>query len=274
MTSALTKTVDWIPAVLHAQSLQGWDAPVGFRAHLTRVANGMMTPERLIYRSADECGQASERLRPRPKRLLARLRSTPSAYEDPRYPVLRNHPDIHAAGPLRDFEGQASATRMLAFLGNLHHPQGTISRLGKITSPDQIDVVHRYLFGDVYDWAGDLQTVRMSRGGFEFAKPEDIEGELQKATVSLVRHYSAEVDPITGTDPEPLADFLARYHWAHPFRDGNGRTAMTVLLALTGPTSLMRVSPDEWFAATTNSLGNVGKPDPGPWVPVVKRILW
>lgn len=274
MTSAMTSTVDWIPAVLHAQTLQGWPAPVGFRAHLNQVSRGEMTPEQLIYRSADECRQAASRSRVRTRPFLKRIRRKETDYEDSRYPVLRNLADIQAPGALRTFESEASATRMLAFLGNIRHSQGTRARLGRITTTEQIKVVHRYLFGDVFSWAGSLRTIDISRGGQNFIDVADVRSELDTATAALVRHYSAEKDPVTGIDPEPLAEFLARYHWAHPFRDGNGRTAAAVILSVTGPKGLLRITPDEWFAATTNSLGHPGQADPGPWLPVVKKILW
>ena len=254
----------WIPAICHAQSIEGWSAPVGFRAHLEQVANGSAAPESLISRSRDESLQAAALLQPRPKRFLRRMQSVP--YEHPKFPVLRNLPGITADGPLRDFEAQASSIRMLAFLGNLRHSQGTMSRLGLITRPEQIYILHRYLFGDVYGWAGMERTVGIAKAGVQFACPDRMARHLDRATAALAEHRF-------GSSPEHLAAFLAEYLWAHPFRDGNGRTATTILMSLTGPLPIQTITADQWFDASAASLAARSEPDPEPWVPIVETLI-
>ena len=39
--------------------------------------------------------------------------------------------------------------------------------------------IHRHLFQDVYDWAGEIRTVRMSKGGNMFCFPENIENQAK-----------------------------------------------------------------------------------------------
>ena len=81
---------------------------------------------------------------------------------------------------------------------------------------------HRFIFGDVYDWAGELRTVSIAKGSV-FCLPQhlesygaDIFGRL--AAADWLRGLAREAF-ITG-----LAGFLADVNALHPFREGNGRT--------------------------------------------------
>lgn len=83
--------------------------------------------------------------------------------------------------------------------------------------------IHRCLFQDVYDWAGELRTVDLSKGGTRFANVRRIVPEADKLFRALAREGH-----LVGL---PRAEFLARLaHYyselnvIHPFRDGNGRT--------------------------------------------------
>lgn len=82
--------------------------------------------------------------------------------------------------------------------------------------------IHFCLFQDLYDWAGDLRTVDISKGNTRFANVNRIEPEADK----LFKQLKQE-NYLLGL---PRAQFLARLaHYycelnvIHPFRDGNGR---------------------------------------------------
>ena len=82
--------------------------------------------------------------------------------------------------------------------------------------------IHFHLFQDIYDWAGDLRTVDISKGCTRFAHVTRIEAEADK----LFRQLEQE-NYLIGL---PRAQFVARLaHYycelnvIHPFRDGNGR---------------------------------------------------
>lgn len=99
------------------------------------------------------------------------------------------------------------------------------SELDHITTFDWnvLSAIHETAFGHIYNFAGNLRTVNMSKGGFTFptAKflPEIIE-EFEKGFLSEV--------PEQISNYEELIQFIAPIHaellFIHPFREGNGRT--------------------------------------------------
>lgn len=88
--------------------------------------------------------------------------------------------------------------------------------------------LHRHLYQDVYDWAGELRTVRTSKGGNMFCYPENIAPQLKKLFAEL-----AAANHFRGLDADQFAaasaHFLAELNAIHPFREGNGRTQLVFL---------------------------------------------
>ena len=71
--------------------------------------------------------------------------------------------------------------------------------------------IHRYLFGGLYDFAGKIRTLNISKGGFRFANALYLDAIL----------------PVIGRMPETtFEEIIAKYvemNIAHPFMEGNGR---------------------------------------------------
>lgn len=72
--------------------------------------------------------------------------------------------------------------------------------------------IHAYLFGGLYDFAGKIRTVNISKGGFKFAAAEFFPQTL----VSIERMPESTF--------EQIAEKYVEMNIAHPFREGNGRT--------------------------------------------------
>ena len=72
--------------------------------------------------------------------------------------------------------------------------------------------IHAYLFGGLYDFAGQIRTVNISKGGFQFAMAQFLPETLQK------------IEAMPETDFEKIAEKYIEMNIAHPFREGNGRT--------------------------------------------------
>ena len=82
---------------------------------------------------------------------------------------------------------------------------------------------HRRLFGDMYEWAGQLRQVDISKNDTRFANA----GYLESAGQKLFRQLAKE-NQLRGLSPDDLSDRLGEYlgeiNVLHPFREGNGRT--------------------------------------------------
>jgi cell filamentation protein len=92
--------------------------------------------------------------------------------------------------------------------------------------------IHRYLFQDVFPWAGELRQVGMAKvGGFPFAPPMHIASALTEAFTKL----KAE-NLLRGLGPaafsQRAAYYLGEINAIHAFREGNGRTQREFLRQL------------------------------------------
>lgn len=139
------------------------------------------------------------------------------AADDPAcYPgtdVLRNLPDVRTAAELEAFEVEAVGGRSLEL-----PPQGAFD-------PAHYRALHRHLFQDVYEWAGEYRTIRTSKGGSMFCYPENIEQEMAKQFARLNQPEflpGVDIDAFIGA----TAAFLGELNAIHPFREGNGRTQL------------------------------------------------
>lgn len=91
--------------------------------------------------------------------------------------------------------------------------------------------IHHHLFQDVYGWAGEYRTVRISKGASMFCFPENIPQEMDRLFGQLSRDAY-----LHGLGPEAFASraahVIAELNAVHPFREGNGRTQLTFLALL------------------------------------------
>ena len=92
--------------------------------------------------------------------------------------------------------------------------------------------IHKYLFGDIYEWAGEFRKENfykservLSGGSAEYADYYDIS---QKLTALFQKYDDFEWDKAESIEKE-VADFLLELWSIHPFREGNTRTCITFL---------------------------------------------
>lgn len=77
----------------------------------------------------------------------------------------------------------------------------------------QLAAIHRYLFEDIYDFAGKVRSVNMAKGNFRFAS---------------VMYLQAALESIENMPQSTFEEIVEKYvemNVAHPFREGNGRSA-------------------------------------------------
>lgn len=85
-----------------------------------------------------------------------------------------------------------------------------------------LQAIHKFIFQDVYSWAGTLRTVNIAKGN-QFCNCLYIES-CSKPTFDKLRqedHFLIGVAP--DLIPEKLAYYLGEVNVIHPFREGNGR---------------------------------------------------
>ncbi|HRX63377.1 MAG TPA: Fic/DOC family protein [Candidatus Competibacter sp.] len=85
-----------------------------------------------------------------------------------------------------------------------------------------LQAIHRHLFGDVYDWAGEIRTIDLSKGNSYFANHARIVGAASPIFEKLAKEQSLKgLD--TAAFSERAAYYLGEINALHPFREGNGR---------------------------------------------------
>jgi cell filamentation protein len=110
----------------------------------------------------------------------------------------------------------------------------------------------------VYAWAGKIRSVRISKGGSTFCYPEHINREMHRLfqTLAKARYYRG-LD--ARTFARRAAHILAELNAIHPFREGNGRTQLSFLVALAEGAghliTLEELDPKAMLKATIASFG-------------------
>lgn len=75
-----------------------------------------------------------------------------------------------------------------------------------------LQTIHKYLFNDVFDFAGNLRTVNIAKGNFLFAPLNYLENTLQN------------IDKMPQSTYDEIIEKYIEMNIAHPFREGNGRS--------------------------------------------------
>lgn len=76
-----------------------------------------------------------------------------------------------------------------------------------------LQMIHKFLFEDIYDFAGKLRTVNLSKGNFRFAPLMYLEAALEN------------IDKMPQSTFDEIVEKYVEMNIAHPFREGNGRSA-------------------------------------------------
>ena len=75
-----------------------------------------------------------------------------------------------------------------------------------------LQAIHKYLFEDIYDFAGKLRAVNLAKGNFRFAPLMYLEAAL------------ANIDKMPQSTFDEIIEKYVEMNIAHPFREGNGRS--------------------------------------------------
>lgn len=121
--------------------------------------------------------------------------------------VLENKLGITSAPELAEAEERISKKKAVELFEN-----GTLDRLepGKVSS---LKSIHKYIFGDIYPFAGEIRTVNIAKGNFRFAPVMYLESSLEN------------IEKMPQSTFDEIIEKYVEMNIAHPFREGNGRSA-------------------------------------------------
>ena len=91
------------------------------------------------------------------------------------------------------------------------YDKGLLDRLeaGKFSA---LVFIHKYLFDEIYEFAGDVRDVNIAKGGFRFAP---------------VMYLDSALEHVSNMPQSTFEEIIEKYvemNIAHPFREGNGRS--------------------------------------------------
>ncbi len=89
-------------------------------------------------------------------------------------------------------------------------------------SLDHLCAIHRYMFQDIYEWAGKIRTVDISKGTI-FCLTQFIEIEFKKIQDWIISNNYLKDVTDKGEMAKKLAYLIGEINMIHPFREGNGR---------------------------------------------------
>ena len=75
-----------------------------------------------------------------------------------------------------------------------------------------LQAIHKYLFEDIYDFAGEIRTMNMAKGNFRFAPLMYLQAALEN------------IDKMPQSNFNQIVEKYVEMNIAHPFREGNGRS--------------------------------------------------
>ncbi|MDD6568539.1 MAG: Fic family protein [Eubacteriales bacterium] len=77
---------------------------------------------------------------------------------------------------------------------------------------DTLQAIHKYLFEDILDFAGEIRTVNLAKGNFRFAPSMYLQAALDN------------IDKMPQSNFDEIIEKYVEMNIAHPFREGNGRS--------------------------------------------------
>ncbi len=127
--------------------------------------------------------------------------------------VLINNLNIRNSKDLSFYEAKITAAKSLDL-----RQKGVTGKFDK----EHFLSIHKYLFEDIYPFAGKFREENIAKGEFRFAMWEYIEQELDKLLESLKKeNYLANLSKEEMA--KRLSYYLSELNVLHPFREGNGR---------------------------------------------------
>ena len=128
--------------------------------------------------------------------------------------ILQNKLGLTNEAELAWAEEKLSKTRALE-----HYDTGLLDTY-EVGTFKGLAAIHKHLFGDVYEFAGQMRTVNIAKGNFRFAP------------VMYLRPALESIDAMPQSSFDEIIEKYVEMNVAHPFREGNGRSTRIWLDAI------------------------------------------
>ena len=161
--------------------------------------------------------------------------------------VLINKLDIRDLDKLHIYERKLTMLRLLELMDNPISGKFDLKHL---------QAIHKYIFQDIYEWAGKIRTVDIAKGNM-FCNVKFIDNQAGKIFSKLKsEHYLAGLEEETFV--KRLAYYFSEINALHPFREGNGRSQREFIKLLALKNGYLihfdRISADEMISASQKSF--------------------
>ncbi len=162
--------------------------------------------------------------------------------------VLVNKFDIHDNKKLEEIERKIVLAKLYELRQN--------HQIGNFDITHFVGI-HKFLFEDIYPFAGLFRNENIAKGNFSFAEWEYIEDQLKKLLDQLKEeNYLQNLD--RDTFIKRLSYYMAELNVLHPFREGNGRTIREFIRQLAYKNgyvlNLKNINPKEMLHACIRSV--------------------
>jgi fido (protein-threonine AMPylation protein) len=174
--------------------------------------------------------------------------------------VLVNKAGIQEQVKLDSFEREVTALRLAELRLQPAEPTFDLAHMQEI---------HRRVFQDVYDWAGQLREVNLEKGvgtaNTRFTKLADLKDHAATIAMSIREGRLLKGAPLVQRDfADEMGSVYAALNDLHPFREGNGRMTrefMTQLAEAAGYSlDFKKVDRRKWNEAATQASHGDSKP--------------
>jgi cell filamentation protein len=183
-------------------------------------------------------------------------------YTDPVTGVLHNKLGLSASGELETAEREITHAALIFLKESPVPPSYDLGHLCTI---------HRRIFGDIYDWAGQLRTVAIAKGTW-FCLPQYIESAAAETFRALHGENLLRGLP-RDVFTERLTYYLGEINAVHPFREGNGRAQRAFFEQLAGDAGFIldwqRLDADRNIAASAAIMHG----DPAPMRKMLDELV-
>jgi Protein involved in cell division len=162
--------------------------------------------------------------------------------------VLKNRLNILDENELKTAEREITSLRTAQALTSRIKGNFDFKHLAKI---------HNFLFGDIYEWAGYIRTVNISKGN-QFCLCQFIQSQMDEIFQKLKCENYLKDYKEKNEVAKRLAYYLSEINSIHPFREGNGRTQRMFIEHLAASLSyrldFMKITSSEMLEASAHAF--------------------